>query len=475
MNREKVLKAFFWKFAERGSTQAISFVISLILARLLSPSDYGQVAILMIFISVLQVLVDSGFGNALIQKKDATKDDFSTILYFNILLSIALYIILFIAAPYISSFFRDDYLIDLIRVLGIILVISGVRNVQQAYVSKKMEFRIFFFSNLWALIISALIGIVMAYCGYGVWALIVQSIISCFLGTISLWYMSAWRPKLCFKMDSFKGLFAFGSRLLVAGLCDIFYNNLRQLVIGRMYTASDLAFYNQGEKFPALIVTNINTSISSVLFPAMSATQDVQGQIKNMVRRSVQVASFFMWPLMIMLVVIAEPLVRIILTEKWLPLVPYLQICCFTYVLWPIHTANLNGINALGRSDVFLRLEIIKKAVGVVVLLPTVFIGPLAICLGAMIVSFISSVINAYPNRKLLEYSYKCQIIDIMPSMIMSLLMGIEIYQIYRLNYPDIVTVILQVILGLISYSVMAFMSKNSTMEYIFLLIKSRL
>ena len=359
--RGKVFSGLFWKFGERISAQLISLIVSIVLARLLSPDDYGAVALVMVFITIANVFVASGFGNALIQKKNADNLDFSSVFYLNIALGLVLYAVLFFASPAIASFYNMPVLSPALRVLGIRIVVASVNSVQQAYVSRHMLFKRFFWSTLFGTLVSGVVGITMAYHGFGVWALVAQYLTNTCTDTIVLWFTVKWRPIFRCSLERAKGLFSYGWKLLVSALLDTGYKQLRSLIIGKKYTSADLAYYNQGDKYPGLIVNNINTSISSVLFPAMSQFQDDRERVKQMTRRAIQISSYIMWPMMIGFAVVAEPFVSLVLTDKWLPCVPFIRIFCFTYGLYPIHTANLQAINALGRSDLFLRLEIIKK------------------------------------------------------------------------------------------------------------------
>lgn len=358
------LSNFLWRFAERCGAQLVSFIVSIVLARILAPEDYGTIALVTVFTAILQVFVDSGLGTALIQKKDADDLDFSSVFYFNFVICLILYAGMFAAAPYIAIFYEDATLTPVIRVLSLTIVISGVKGIQQAYVSRNMLFKRFFFSTIGGTILSAFLGIGLAYTGFGVWALVAQQLSNTAIDTLILWITVKWRPKKKFSWKRLKDLLAFGWKLLVSSLLDTAYNNLRNLIIGKMYSSSDLAFYNQGDKFPKVIVTNINTSIDSVLLPTMSNVQDDRDRVKQMTRRAIKTSTYVMAPLMMGLAFCAEPIVKIVLTDKWLPCVPFLRVFCITYMFWPVHTANLNAINAMGRSDWFLRLEIIKKNYG---------------------------------------------------------------------------------------------------------------
>ena len=327
-------------------------MVSIILARMLDPSHYGAIALVTVFITFANMFVTSSFGNSLIQKKDADNVDFSSVFYFNIILGILVYAVVFIMAPYIAGYFNMEILCPVLRVLGLRLIVAGANSVQHAYVSKQMLFKRFFWSTLGGTIGSAILGITMAYMGFGIWALVVQYMFNSIIDTLVLWFTVKWRPKLAFSLKRLKNLFSYGWKFLVSSLLDTGYNELRSLVIGKMYTPADLAYYNKGKNFPNLIVTNVNSSIQSVLFPAMANCQDKKEQVKSMCRRSIRTSSYIMLPLMTGLALVAEPFVKLLLTEKWLQCVPYLQIACFTFAFMPIHTANLQAIKAMGRSDI---------------------------------------------------------------------------------------------------------------------------
>ena len=413
-NKQSVINNFFWRFMERCGAQGVTFVVSIILARLLDPSVYGTVALVSVFMLIMQVFVDSGMGNALIQKKDADDLDFSSVFWFNIAMCTLLYLIMFFAAPFISSFYGIPELTLIVRVMSLMLIISGMKNIQQAYVSRHMMFRIFFFTTLGGTVIAAIVGIAMAYMGFGVWALVAQMLVNAFVDTVILWITVKWRPKKIFSMSRLKGLFSYGWKLLISSVLDTVYNELRQLIIGKIYTPADLAQFNQGQKFPQFTVVNINASIDSVLLPTMSKAQDNPAAIRSMTRRAIKTSTYLMMPFMVGLAVCAEPAVRLIITDKWLPCVPYLRIFCFSFAFYPIHTANLNAIKAMGRSDLFLILEILKKVVGLTAILSTMWISVMAMAYSMIFTSVICQIINAWPNKKLLGYSYLNQVADML-------------------------------------------------------------
>lgn len=450
--RNKTMSGLFWRFLERCGAQGVNFIVQIVLARLIAPQLYGTIALVTVFTTILQIFVDSGMANALIQKKDADDVDFSSVFYFNMGVCVVLYLGMFIAAPYIAQFYKDSELVAVIRVMSLTLVISGIKNVQQAYVSRTMQFKRFFFATLGGTISAAVVGIAMAYKGYGVWALVAQDLVNKVIDTLVLWFTVKWRPKRCFSFKRLKGLISFGWKILASALIDTVYNNIRQLIIGKLYTTSDLGYYNRGKQLPYTVINNINTSIDSVLFPAMSSQQDDRNRVKTMTRRAIKTSSYIMWPIMIGLAFTSETVVDILLTNKWAQCVPYLRIFCISYAFYPIHTANLNAIKAMGRSDLFLKLEIIKKVVGIVVLLSTMWFGPLAMAYSLLFTSVISQIINSWPNKKLLNYCYLEQLKDIMPYILLSFVMGVCVYTVNYLKLNDILEFIIQVMLGAIVY-----------------------
>ena len=468
-----IITNFIWRFAERCGAQLVQFIVSIVLARLLAPEVYGTIALITVITTILNVFVDSGMGSALIQKKDADSEDFSTVFYFNMCVCIILYIGLFISSPWIAQFYKDPTLTPVIRVLGLTIVISGVKNIQQAYISKTMQFKRFFFATLGGTIGAAVRGIWRAFEGFGVWALVAQQIFNATVDTMILWITVKWRPKKEFSFERLKGLFSYGWKLLASSLLDTVYNNIRQLIIGRMYTPSDLAFYNRGKQFPDVIITNINTTIDSVLLPTMSQEQDNTERVKAMTRRAIKTSTYIMAPLMMGLAFCAKSVISLILTDKWLACVPYMQIFCITSMFYPVHTANLNAIKAMGRSDLFLKLEIVKKVVGMVLLLSTMWFGVMAMAYSLLVSSVLSQIINSWPNRKLLGYGYLEQIRDFAPGILLAVGMGISVYFIGFIPLPAGISLMIQIVAGAIIYVSMSALLKLEEFDYLLGMIKS--
>lgn len=467
MENKRVLTNFIWRFAERCGAQLVTFIVSVVLARILTPEDYGQIALITVFTTIMQVFVDSGLGIALIQKKDADDLDFSSVFYFNFAVCLVLYTVMFVAAPYIADFYDDGSLTPIIRVISLTIVISGVKGIQQSYVSRNMLFKRFFYATLGGTIFSALLGIGLAYAGFGVWAIVAQQLSNTTIDTLILWLTVKWRPQKKFSGERLRGLLSFGWKMLASSLIDTVYNNIRSLIIGKMYSSSDLAFYDQGKKFSNVIVTNINTSIDSVLLPTMASAQDDSARVKAMTRRAIKTSTYIIAPLMMGLAFCASPIVQLVLTDKWLPCVPFLRIFCITYMFYPIHTANLNAIKAMGRSNLFLKLEITKKIVGMILLLSTMWFGVMAIAYSLLVSSVLSQIINSWPNRRLLNYGYLEQLKDILPGIALAVFMGFCVNLVGLLNLSNIVTLLIQIPLGAVIYIVSSALLHLESFKYL--------
>ena len=470
---KKIYSNLMWRLLERFGAQGVTLIVSLVLARILDPEAYGTVALITVFTAVLNVFVDSGLANSLIQKKDADDVDFSSVFYFNICICCLLYILMFIFAPLISKFYGKPEIVPMIRVLSLTLIISGIKNVQQAYVSKNMMFKKFFFSTLGGTIFASVVGIIMAMLGKGAWALIIQNIANLLMDTIILWFTVKWRPKLVFSWNRLKGLLSYGSRLLLVSLINNVYNECRQLIIGKMYSSSDLACYNQGNRFPQIIVQNLNTAIDNVVFSAMSAAQDEITEVRNMTRRSIRTGSFILAPLMIGMACVSRSVVLIILTDKWIECVPYLQVFCLMYLFTPIQTANLNAIKAIGKSGVFLKIDVLEISVGLIGLLITMWFGPIYIATSMLICTIIGLFINTFPNKKYLKYGIWEQLKDLLPNILLAGFMGIVVYSVNFLGLKPIVSLMLQIPLGVVVYTGGAKVFKIESYSYCKNILKS--
>lgn len=458
-----------WKLSERIVSQLIAFVVSIVIARLLSPSDYGLIAMVMVVINLSYVLVDGGFSSALIQKKDADKLDFSTIFYFSIFFAAVIYTIIYFSAPYITAFYGPEYalLTPILRVLGIQVIIYSVNSVQTAYVSRKMMFKNFFWATLVGNISSGIIGLYMAYNGFGVWSLVFQSLFSSFVNTITLYAITRKLPSLEFSYVRLKSLFDYGVKLLGANFLTSFFMEFRSFVIGKLYSSNQLAFFDRGRQFPLYIGNNITVSVGAVLFPKMSQYQDNSEYVKETTRKSIRFCAYIMCPLMLGLAAVAEPLVQCLLTDKWLPCVPFLQLFCIIYLFQPIHIANMQAIKAMGYSGVLLKLELIKKCIEIISLLCVMWISVEAIAINMAILTTLFTFVNAYPNVKILDYRIKEQVLDIFPSLLMSIFLFVIICSFNYLNINKIILLPIQIIVGMFIYILLSILFKNKEFLYL--------
>ena len=471
--KTKVFSGLIWTFGERILAQSVSFIVSIIIARLLVPEAYGTVTMVTVFINIANVFVSNGLGEALVQKKNADETDFSTMFYCSLTLAIIIYTVLFFGAPFIADFYNNDLLVPVLRVLALKLPVSAISTIQHAYVSKHMIFKKFFFSTLGGTLISGVVGIVLAYKGFGVWALVFQYLTNTVIDTIVLFFTVPWRPRLLFSKASFSELGKYGIQIMLTGLIQEIYTQLRSLIIGKSYSATDLAYYNKANNFPSIIITNVDTSIGKVVFPAMAQSKDSPQHLKEVSRRAMKMTSYIIFPLMAGMFVVAEPMVRILLTEKWIESVPYLQVACVSFALIPVQTTNWQIIKATGRSDICLKLEIFKKAIGVICIIASMGYGPMAIAVSAALVSFISMIINILPNRKLIGYSIKEQFFDLLPALFASIVMALVVYLFNHCISNDLVLLLSQIFGGGIIYILLSVVLKIDSFEYLLDTVKS--
>ncbi len=457
-------KALIWKLLERFGVQGVQFVLGLVLACILDPAHYGVLTIMVIFTTLANVFIQNGFNTALIQNKDVKEEDYSSVLWVSLGIAGVMYGIIFVFAPIIGTFYEMPELVSPLRVLALMLFPGAINSVQLAKVSREMDFKKVFISNIGAIAISGIAGIIIALNGGGLWALVAQTMLNVFIASIVMMFTA--RFKLYFRVDlkRIKVLFAFGWKLLVSGLIDTLYQDLQSLVIGKKYSSATLGFFNRGKQFPQFLMNSINGAVQSVMLPAMSEKQDDKLQLKEMVRNSISISSFIIFPMMAGLAGVAEPLIKLLLPDKWLPCVPYLQIYCISFAFYPVHSCNLQAINAIGRSDLFLKLEIIKKSYGLIALVIAVFCfdSPAAIALTSVITGFLSFLVNAYPNKKLIDYSYLEQLRDICPSLVMSVLMCSLVLLLGMLKINTILLLLLQVSAGVVFYLLSAELFKIS-------------
>lgn len=404
--KEKTLKGVVWSGIERFATAGVNFIIGLVIARILSPNEYGTIAMLAIFMAISQSVIDSGFSNALIRKKDRTELDFSTTLYFNILVSILMYGFLYISAPFIADFYGIKELDNITKVVGLTLILGAFSIVQQSILTIKVDFKTLMKVSLFAAVVSGIIGIIMAVIGYGVWALVGQMLSVSIVRTISLWVVAKWRPTTGFSMNSFKSLFGYGSKLLMAGILETIYRNLYSIIIGKCYQAETLGLYSRGEQFASYASSNITGVIQRVTFPVMAEIQDDTQRLRNAFIKTLRTICFFVFPIMTFILIAAEPLVRLILTEKWINCVPIMQILCISYMWYPVHILNLNVLQVSGRSDLYFKIEVVKKIIGLLILFGTLPFGIIIMCWGRVLYCGIELFINMYYTNRIVKLEY---------------------------------------------------------------------
>lgn len=467
VSKKKVMSSLIWKLLERFGSQGISFFVSIILTRLILPELYGQIALVTVFVSTSGVLVQTGFNAALIRKKDADDLDFSTVFYVSLSIAVLLYLVLFFVSPFIANFYNEPDLVLTLRILSLTLFFGAVNSVQIAIVSRSFQFKKLFYSNLGSIFVSGIVGIILALKDYGVWALVWQQITNQFLTALIMWFTVKWRPKLVFSFERLKVLFSFGWKILITSLISTLFWDLRSLVIGKGYSTSMLAFYSKGKQFPSLLITNIDSSIQSVMLPAYSSYQDDKNKIKDFVRRSISTSAYILFPMMVGLAVISKSLVKILLTDKWLQSVPFMQLYCVSYMFTPISTGNLQAIKAMGYSGIILKLELIKKSIDLLFLLFCFKYGVYAIAIGHLISNLLSMIINILPNKKLLDYGYKEQFFDFLPSLAIALFMGFVIYNIQLFYLSSYTTLLIQICVGIVIYIILSKTLKIKTFDYL--------
>ena len=452
--KSKTLHGLFWSFFERIGQQGIQFIISIILARLLLPEQFGLIAMLTIFMAIAQSFINSGFGQALIQKKDATHIDECSIFYFNILVSFVAAGLLCVAAPWIADFYNQPLLTLLTRVLSLNLIINAFSLVQTTLLTKHIDFKTQLKVGMIATFLSGTIGVTMAFKGFGVWSLVAQSLGSNLFRTALLWFFNTWRPSLVFSLKAMRVMFGFGSRLLVSGLLDTVFRNIYLVVIGKLFSPAVLGFYSRAQRIQELPTKSLSSIISRVTFPVFSTIQDDSKRLKSGMRKAIATMAFVNFPLMIGLAVVAKPLVLVLLTEKWAPSVPYLKLLCLVGLLWPLHVINLNILMALGRSDLFFRLEVLKKILIVISIAVTYRWGIQAMIYGQIGVSILAYYLNSYYSGKLINYPLKEQVLDFAPYLGVAMVMGIAVYSVQWFPFPNNLALLAsQILVGISVYA----------------------
>lgn len=450
--KNKTVKGIVWSSVERFSVQGIQFLVMIVMARLLTPKDYGLVGMVAIFIAVAQSLVDSGFSQALIRKQNRTETDNSTVFYFNIVVGILLYLVLFAIAPWVADFYNSPELTALMRVICLSVVFNSFVVVQRALLTVNIDFKTQAKASLTAAVVSGVIGIGMAYSGFSYWSIVAQQLVNLGLNTLLLWIFTRWRPRWIYSWGSFRELFTFGSKLMFSGLLDVVYRNMYLLVIGKVFTASSLGYYTRANQFAEFPSSNLTGIMQRVTYPVLCQIQDDDERLAQIYRRFLRLSAFLIFPLLVGLSAVAEPFVLLLLKEQWLFAATLLQIICFAMMWYPIHAINLNLLQVKGRSDLFLRLEIIKKAIAVLILCVTIPMGLIAMCVGQILSSLIALIINTNYTGKLIQVGFLRQMRDLLPTLLLSLSMWGVVYGITSCLSGIILQLIVGIIAGMVYY-----------------------
>lgn len=471
---KKVFSGVFWKFSERILAQLISFVVSVVIARILSPEDYGLVAMVMIFITIANVFVSNGFSTALIQKKEADYNDFTTLFYCSLFISIIFYFVLFFTAPLIARFYNKEELVNLVKVFGLILPLSSYKSIQNAYVSKSLDFKKFFFSTLAGTIASGIVGIIMAVKGFGVWALVAQYFTNNIIDAIVLTFTIKWKPKFFFSFSKAKPLLSYGSRILLVDLIGTIYNQLTAFIIGKQYSSTDLAFYTKGKQLPDLINTNISSTITSVLFPAFSTSSDDYTEIKNMGRKAIKTSGYILLPFFFGLMAVSHNLINFLLTEKWLPCVIFVNIMCVNGIINTLDMIDIQVLKAIGKSNTVLKLEFIKKPIYLIVIFISMKINVYALAISVPITSVIAIIANSHYIKKYIGYTLFEKIKDTGLSLLFSIIMYLSVFALGYIKINTNILLFIQIITGIIVYISLSVITKNETMNYIISVLKKQ-
>lgn len=459
-NNQTVFKNIAWRYAERILAQGIAFIISLILARLLEPSEYGIIAIVMVLISFIDVFSSRGFTQALIQKQNVDDLDYSTVFYTNFFIELVLYIMLYASAPYVASFYRNEALISIIRILGLSVLINSFNSVQQTYVQRNLQYKKFFLSTLIGTVISGIVGVVMAYKGFKVWSLVAQSMLNRIIDTLVLFTTIAWKPRLEYSLDRLKYIWKYGLKMLASGLLESFYTEIRTLAIGKVYTSSDLAYYEKGKNLPALIINNIQISISGIFFVTLSREKTNEA-IKNRMKNYLNVTFSILCPILLGVAVVARPLISVLYSEKWVIAAPYTVIYCFSFLTWIIQIPWLQALNAMGKAGTSLTICVIHRFIGISLLLLLMMKGPIFIALSAMLADIFVTTMLYFTIYKYLRYSLKDLIADIGKTCIAGLGMSLSVIMFIRFFEYSISKLISGVAMGISVYVLMSIITKN--------------
>lgn len=465
--KDNAIRNLMWKMFERTGVQAFIFIVQIVLARILSPTDIGILALVNVFIEIAIAFTQYGFKTALVRKKDLSELDISSVLYISIIAGVVIYSVLFLGAPVIETCLGIDELALILRVLSINIITGSIIAVLNAILENGLKFKKQFFCSMIAVIPSGIIAVVIAFLGFGIWAMVIQQVIYNFIYLCTLEYAIKFKPVRQCSFYSVKVMFSFGWKMLVIKLMDTIFAEVRTLILGTMYSPASLAYYDKGKQFPSMIIKNINTSLYSVMLPVLSRNQDDEKILKSMVRKSIQLSTYTITPFLFGLAVTGRQIIPLLLTDKWNASVIYLQIFCVAYALWPIDTTNQQLVTALGRSDMLLVLEFLKKFSDIICLIVTLSQGPLVIALGALGAGILATLIYMYPNYKLISYSYLEQARDVLPNFLLSGLMCLSVYAISFIKANNLILLFSQVITGIIIYISLSVVLHNQSFLYI--------
>ena len=470
--KQKAAKGVLWSTVERFSVQGVQFLIMIVMARLLTPHDYGLIGMLAIFIAVAQSLVDSGFSQALIRKQGRTETDNSTVFYFNIAVGFLLYGLFYVSAPWVARFYDSPELVDLMRVVCLSVVFNSFAVVQRALLTVRIDFKTQAKASLTAAVVSGIVGIGMAYTGFGYWSIAAQQLVNLGLNTLLLWLFARWRPRWAYSWASFRELFAFGSKLMASGLLDVVYRNMYLLVIGKVFTASSLGHYTRAHQFAEFPSSNLTGIMQRVTYPVLCQIQDDDARLASIYRRFLRVSAFIVFPLLTGLSAVAEPFILLLLKEQWLFAATLLQIICFAMMWYPIHAINLNLLQVKGRSDLFLKLEVIKKLLAVAVLCLTIPMGLVAMCVGQIFSSLAALVINTRYTGLLIQVGFLRQMRDLLPTLLLSLTMWVLVYALVHVLPGLWLQLVVGVLVGMAYYLGLAWLLRFPEMGELLLLIR---
>lgn len=472
IDKKKIAGSFLWRFSENILSKTVNFILQIVLARILLPEDYGVIAIVTVFITISQLIVDSGFTSALIQKKEITQLECSTAFMFSFILSIIIYAILFFCAPIIANYYNNTALNSIIKVQSLVIVLGALTNVPNALLQRGLNFRLSLIKSVIAAVFNGVIGLLLALTGFGVWSLVISMLSYYIVSLIVLYYMTKWHPSMCFSFSSFKKMFSYSINVMLSNITNTAFNSLISLIIGKNFGPLSLGYFNRGNQIPYFIMGNIDAAMTTVLFSALSKTQNDIFKFKLWLRRSIKTSMFVVAPVLIGLIVVAKPLTISLLTEKWLPSVPYIQLSCLVCLTWPL-AAKTHAYNALGKSRITLVMNISSKIFSLVAMLFAQKYGLYAFVFTYALTSWIFLIPEAFVCKKILKYTFAEQISDIISPLLISTLMAIIIYPISFLTMNIIFTILVQVIVGIIIYIGFAFLFKIESFFYVLETLKT--